>query len=320
MSQIFWSGFWSMFDALAVVFIVIIAAGLLVRKNIVTDLHIESLSKITVVVLMPAMIFSNTLISFKPEELPAWWLLPLLGIGMSLGGMAIALLLFADNIKKHRSMIAVSSLQNAGYLVLPIGQVVYPEHFQEFALITFLFILGYNPLLWSLGKYLSTSSEVKVKITARSFITAPAIANVLSLLVVLLGLKPYFPKPFIDSADLLGKATVPIAIFVLGATLGSVSLRKFPSFIDILRVTSIRYMFIPAATVAVLYAIGLGKTHPLLADFFVIQSAAAPATAIMLQVRAYGGDRQKTGSMMLLSYVFCLVALPFWIALWHIIN
>lgn len=309
-----------MFDALAIVFLVIIAAGLMVRKNIITDSHIESLSKVTVTVLMPAMIFSNIMTSFKPAEMPSWWLLPLLGIGTSLVGILLATVLFADNLKKHRNMIAVSVMQNAGYLVLPIGQVVYPERFQEFALITFLFILGYNPLLWTLGKYLSTSTEVKVKITVRSLITPPAVANILSLIFVLVGLKPFFPKIVIESADMLGKAAVPIAIFVLGATLGTVSLRSFPSFADIIRVTAIRYLIIPAATVAVLYYIQLWKTQPLLADFFVIQSAAAPATAIMLQVRAYGGEQQKVGSMMLLAYIVCLLALPLWIAFWHFIN
>jgi predicted permease len=319
MTELFWAGFGGMLNALAVVFIIIFGAGFLVRKKIVTDEHIDSLSKLTVTVLMPCMIFSNTLSEFKPQELPQWWLLPLVGIVMSLIGVGISVLFFADNLKKHRNMIAVASMQNAGYLVLPIGQVVYPEQFKEFALITFLFILGYNPLLWTLGKHLATATHEKVKINFKMLISPPAVTNISTLIIVLLGLAPYFPKVFIDSAEMLGKATVPSANFVLGATLGTISLRKFPDFLDILRVTAIRYLIIPIATIAVLYWLRLWETQPLLADFFVIQSAAAPATAIMLQVRAYGGEQQKVGSMMLWAYLICLVALPFWIAIWHTI-
>jgi len=54
MGNLFFAGFTSMFDALVRVFIVIIVAGFLVRKKIISQGQITALSKVTVLVFLPA--------------------------------------------------------------------------------------------------------------------------------------------------------------------------------------------------------------------------------------------------------------------------
>jgi len=317
MSEIFISSFLGMAEALTRIFIIIIGAGLLVRKKIITKVHIDALSKITVIVLLPSLVFSNTLMHFDPGLLPYWWALPLLGVLMSLVGVFVASALFFVDFKKNRNLIAISSMQNAGYLVLPIGQVVYPDRFPDFALITFLFILGFNMLLWTLGKYLVTATDSRADFSYKTLITPPAIANVVSLFIVLVGAKNLFPKVVLSSVDLLGQSAVPIATFILGATLGSVAFNHFSKLFNISRVLIVKYFLLPIITISSLYYTGIAGNYPLLADFLVIQSAAAPASGLILQVRTYGGDIQRVSSIMLISYLFCILFLPFWIAFWH---
>jgi len=320
MTSIFSAGFTGMFEALLRIFLIILFAGYLVRKNIISKTQIDALSKLTVVVLLPALVFGNTLQYFDPKQLSYWWLLPILGIAMSLLGLLLAFLVFLPQPLKYKNLLAVASMQNAGYLVLPIAQVVYPEHFKEFSLLIFLFILGYNPVLWTLGKYLVTSDEKQsIALDYKRIITPPAAANIISLLLVILGWQHIFPKVIVSSVDFLGQAAVPVATFVLGATLGSIILKQMPSFWDIFRVIFVKYILIPLVVILFLWYFQIGKTYPLLSDFLIIQAAAAPATGLILQVRAYGGDRQKVAGIMLIAYVFCLIALPFWIAFWHTI-
>jgi predicted permease len=57
----------------------------------------------------------------------------------------------------------------------------------------------------------------------------------------------------------------------------------------------------------------------LLAEFFVIEAAAAPAVALVLQVRTYGGNEQRVGAVMFLSYLACTVTLPAWVAVWRLL-
>ena len=321
MTTLFSAGFMSMLAALLRIFIIIILAGYLVRKEIITKTQIDGLSKLTVVVLLPALVFGNTLHYFDPKQLSYWWFLPILGVVMSLIGLILAIIVFLPKPRNYKNLWAVAAMQNAGYLVLPIGQVVYPTHFKAFSLLIFLFILGYNPVLWTIGKYLVTSqSKDKINFDYKKIITPPAAANIISLLLVLLGLQHIFPKILVGSVDFLGQAAVPVATFVLGATLGGISLKKWPPFYDIFRVILVKYILLPALVLAVLLYFNIGQTYPLLSDFLIIQAAAAPATGLIIQVRAYGGDRQKVASIMFIAYILCLIALPFWIAFWHSLN
>ncbi len=318
MDTIFWNGFFHTAEALARIFLIILLAGILVRKKIITAEQIDGLSKITVVVLLPALVFGNTLQHFEPQELSYWWLLPLLGIGLSITGLVLAFIVFFPRANQKKELLAIASMQNAGYLVLPVGQVIYPERFTAFAILTFLFILGYNPVLWTLGKYLVTSgNEQKISFDIKKMITPPAVANLISLLLVILGWQHIFPGTLVQSVDFLGKAAVPVATFVLGATLGTISLKKLPSAIDIFKVIATKYILIPAVVMFFLYYFKIYETYPLLSDFLIIQAAVAPATGLILQVRAYGGKQQNVAAMMFVAYLFCLIMLPFWLAFWH---
>ncbi len=321
MESIFTAGFNHMLLALFRIFFIILIAGILVRKNIIQKTQIDALSQVTVLVLLPALVFGNTLQYFEPQQLRYWWILPILGVVLSLLGLILAYLVFLPQPLKHKNLLAIAAMQNAGYLVLPIGQVVYPSQFKTFSLLTFLFILGYNPVLWTLGKYLVTTTDHRSsKIEWKKIITPPAAANLISLGLVLLGWQHLFPAPVIDSIHFLGEAAVPIATFVLGATLGSIIFKEMASIQDILKVLSVKYFLLPLVVIAFLWFFKIGESTPLLADFLVIQAAAAPATGLIIQVRAYGGEQQKVASIMFVSYLICLIALPFWIAIWHTLE
>ena len=317
MNDIFWLTTQSVFGAMMRIFFIMLIAGLLVRKKIITSVQIGALSKVTVYVLLPSLVFSNNLVGFHPEEDPNWWVLPLLGVGMTFAGLAFAGLLFLPDWNENKDMLPISSMQNAAYLVLPIVQILYPEKFTAFALYVFLYVIGANPVIWSIGKVLNASGqEGGLGFKATDFLTPPLIVNILSILIVLLSAQQFVPDLVLDSAKMLGEATIPVATFILGATLGGISFRKWPSLVNILRVISVKYLILPAITILPVYYFEVYKTNSLLADFLVIQSAAAPATAIILQVKTYGGNAQKIGSMMLITYMVCLVALPLWMAFW----
>lgn len=318
MGVIFWSTMQSVSEAMMRIFVIMLVAGLLVRKKIITKEQIAALSKFTVIILLPALIFSNNLVHFYPERDRTWWVLPLIGIVMTIGGLAIAALFYVPDWKKNKNMLPLSSMQNAAYLVLPIVQILYPEDFPKYTLYIFLFILGITPIMWSLGKILITSSaENNSLFKINSLLTPPLIANLLSILIVLSSLRNLIPDVIIDSSELLGKGAVPVATFILGATLGSISLKKIPPIIDIFRVNIVKFVFIPATSIFLLYQFKIYQSNPILANLIVIQSAAAPATSLILQVKAYGGNTQKIGSMMLIAYIICLLAMPLWMAYWN---
>jgi hypothetical protein len=210
-------------------------------------------------------------------------------------------------------------MQNAGYLVLPVGLALFPEQFDTFALYTFLFILGYNPVLWSLGKVLISGSKDR-PLAWRDLVTPPVVANLAAIAVALTGARALLPNPLVKAVDLVGSAAVPVATLVLGAVLGGITIRVGSYFGDAVRTMGVKLFLLPALVAGLVLLSDLPASNPLLAQFLVIEAASAPPVAVVLQVRTYGGDEQRIGSLMVFSYAACALTLPAWIAAWQLMT
>ena len=304
--------------AILKIFLVIFLAGFLVRRKVLTDDMVTALTKATIVLFLPCLILDKILTSLSPAEFPLWWTLPLISIVMAMAGLALATAVFFRELPEKRSMLAVASMQNAGYLILPIGAALYPADFDEFALYVSLFIVGFNPILWSIGKLLATNGGPRGS-EWRGMLNPPLVACLSAIALVLTGVNRLIPTPVLETIELVGQGAVPVATVVLGAMLGGMTLRLRPHLWDAARAMTVKFGLLPALTVAVLSITEIGTTNPLLARFLVLQAASAPAVGLILQVRAYGGDEQKVGTVMLLSYILCIVGLPMWLAIWEMV-
>lgn len=306
-------------SAVAGIFLIIAAAGVMVRKGVITQNQIDGLSAATVNIFLPCLIFAKVVDTLDPRGQPGWWALPLLGVVMALAGTGLGALALVDRLPAKRNLLPLAGMQNAGYLVLPVGLVLFPNRFDDFALYVFLFILGYNPVLWSLGKILITGGRGE-RPGWRDFITPPLVSNLVAIAFTLGGGRDLLPRPVFAAVNLVGTAAVPVATLVLGAVLGGVGVRLRHHFADAARTLTVKLFVLPALTVVLLNITGLHAANPLLAEFLVIEAAAAPAVGLILQVRTYGGDEREVGSIMVLSYAACTLTLPAWVAVWSLIS
>jgi predicted permease len=318
MTGTFGSVFVATASAIASIFAVVVGAGILVRRGVISQTQIDALSTVTVNLLLPCLIFSKVTEALDPGSQPGWWALPLAGIAMALVGTALGATFFVGRLPEKRHLLPLAGMQNAGYLVLPVGLALFPDRFDTFALYVFLFILGYNPVLWSLGKVLITGSSGE-HLDWRDLVTPPLVANLVAIAFALTGAAALLPKPLVVAVDLVGTAAVPVATLVLGAVLGSIAFRLRTHIADALRTMSVKLLLLPALTAVVVMLSDLPSANPLLAEFLVIEAAAAPPVAVVLQVRTYGGDDRSIGSIMVLSYAACALTLPAWVALWRIV-
>jgi predicted permease len=208
-------------------------------------------------------------------------------------------------------------MQNAAYLALPIGEFIYRDQFNQYAVYCFLVVLGLSPILWSVGLIMVTNktlSQVKIK----DILSPPLLANLLAILFVLTGTNRFVPHMLADTVQFMGKATVPAATLILGATLATVY-RSLPPWGESLRILLVKFIVMPVMVILFIRLIGLREHHPLLADVLVIQAACAPATNFILQVRTYGGDLKRVGGLIFISYIVTLIAIPVWLSLWKLL-
>ncbi len=316
MNHIFPDTFMVVFQGLVKIFLIGAVAGLLVWKKIIDPKHIDALSRITVYVLLPCLIFTTITRNFKPDELGYWWIIPLATAATALAGTGMAGLFYCRRIRSKKGLLPLASMQNAAYLILPIGEFVYPGQFDQFALYCFLVVLGINPVVWTFGKYLITGKSGS---SWTHVITPPFVANILSILLVLTSVHHHIPVMVTDSVQFLGKATVPVATLILGATLAG-SIRSLPRFSEAFPVMLVKFLVIPALVLLVIHVTGLHQQNKLLSDVLVIQSASAPATALILISRTYGGDTRKIGGIIFVGYIICMFAIPLWLATNHLLS
>ena len=317
MSSIFANTFWTIFNVILQLSLISLAAGVLVRRQVVSQEQVQAVSSLTVNVFLPCLIFATTLTRFDPGEFPFWWAWPLSGAGLFAAGTLFSAPLTRMKTEK-RHLIPMASIQNGIYIVLPIGQLLYPNQFDTFALYCFLLITGMTPLTWSVGKVLLTGKST-VDIRWQDFITPPLVATLAALLLIFTGLAAMVPAPAIRGMNFLGQATVPLAVFILGATIGTISLRHMPPLGDILTVTLVKFMLMPATVMGILYVTGVHDTMPLFSSMMILQSSSPPATNLILMIKHYGGDTQAVSSMMLVQYLLALAAMPLWLALWSVV-
>jgi hypothetical protein len=319
MIEIFTSSFGTAFKAIFEILLISIAASLLIRKNILTQEHLKALSTIGIRVLLPCLIFSNIIKNFNPSQLKFWPLIPLAAVLMVGFGLLVSALLFWPNLKDKKYLLAPAALQNGGYLILPLGKMLYPAQFDEFAMYCFLYLLGLSPLLWSLGKYLVSPTEGE-KPTLRELFSPPFYANIISILIVLLHLKFIVPSIILEPIDLVGTAAVPVATFVLGAVLGSISLNIRAYFVNAVKVLSVRLIAVPLAAIIVMKLMNIQSAYPLLCSLLVLQASSSPATSLIILVKHYGGEEEELGTILFLSYIACIITIPFWLAVWTAIT
>lgn len=315
--EVFLSAFGAVGSSLLQIASIMFLAGYLFRKNYFTNDFINGLSSLVTLVALPCLSFSSIVTKFHPEDFEYWWALPVFGAITITFGLFVGMVLFGKSWKNKKDIIALGVFQNCTAMVLPIGKMVYPDTFDEFALYVFLYCIFVNPYLWSIGKVMVTNDT---NISFKKFITPPLLANFLGLSIVLIGAAGYIPNVLIEPIKLMGSAAVPISTFVLGATLSMATLGGLPKIIDVIKVMGIKFFIIPTFTMTVLYYFKVAQFKPLIAEFLIIEGATASSVSSMVQVRRYGGDSKKIGSIMLVSYILSILFLPFWLALWRLIN
>jgi predicted permease len=326
--------FGSTFFSIMKLFIVVLAAGILMRRKVLSQENLQGLSVATIDVFLPCLSFTSNLSNFRPGQFDIWWVLPVTGILITAVGMLFGWLFFFRELPEKRNMLPLAGVQNASFLILPLGAILFPDKFAQFSVYVFLFVTGQSIMLWTLGKHFTTAAP-DMPLRWKDMLNPPLIATLLAITLVYTGLYPFFfipdpaqPVGFLNSSlnavfeamHLIGQATVPLTMFILGGLLGSISIKIRPYLWDAIRVTTIKLVILPVLTIIVVYFSGIGQKYPLLAVFFVIESASASAITLALQVKKYGGDEQKIGSILMVSYISCLLLMPVWVSVWSIIS
>ena len=306
--------------SLAVIQIIVLAAigYFLVKQRILDDIGLDTLSRMTVEVTLPLLIFCQLIKDFSFDKYANWWIFPLLSIAVTVIGLAIGLLFlrFIHGAEHQKQFLGLVAFQNSGYLPLALIASLLPKDKSEPMFIyLFLFLLGFNLVIWSFGVYLLSYDKAQ-KFELGSLFSPPVIATLLSLAMIFFGLNKFVPGFLIKPLGMVGECTVPLSMLVVGGSLAQIPFRTVDKKAVFLAVL-LKMFVLPVLGFCLVIRLGLPELIGLL---IIMQLAVPSATNLSVIIRHYKKEDLLVSQGILFSHIAGIISLPFFLSLYFTLN
>lgn len=203
---------------------IIIVIGYLMQKKF--DLHIASLSKLQIFVLVPSLVF-NTLYFSNLDG-------ALVGKLLSFNIIFFCLLLFMGTAAarllklsrtKEKAFVNAVSLRNIGNFGIPLVALLFTGDVAETAMsIHMISVITCILLMYTIGLYNASSGNYGFKDALKNILSIPIIYVIMLSLVWRL-LPIGVPTGLLSATQFLGACVAPLALFTLGAQLANSSFK-----------------------------------------------------------------------------------------------
>lgn len=317
--------FFNLFLSMVSVFLMI-AIGFLARRRRWIDAETTSnLSRLTMTLFYPALIFSALTQRFDRMGLARSWPLPagafmIAAIGFGAGWLLSRKVRFADS--RERGVFRFQcTMNNYSFLPLPLLLMLRGED----AVAALLFsALGSEIACWTLGIMSLTGAGFNAA-SLRRLLNVPMLTVAFSLGIVWfreiswvahLGVSGagWVGEVFLSvvrAADLFGRATIPLAMMVAGCRMADLRVAHLATARQMLLLAA-RLLAIPLLTVGVLFLLPL--EHAMREVLIVVAVMPCAVTSVVLS-EAYGSDSNFAASSVLTTQLASLLTVPLWLSL-----
>jgi hypothetical protein len=298
----------------------LMGVGALLRKlRVLTPEGDHTVLALAVSVTYPCLIIGNIVGNTSLRDPANVWLPMLCGAAFMIAGGALSWLaapLFKLRDGSVRRTFALScSIQNYGYLPIPILHAIFPDN--RWMGVLFLYTLGIELLLWTIGVWFMNP---RTHGAARNILNPVVLSIILGLTLNL------FPWPewaaenqpaswllsgIQQTVHLLGECAVPLGLIVVGATLFDL-VSKPGWHADAgaaIGGVIMRLGVLPATMLGTLFLLPTAS-----ADFrhiIAVQAAMPAAVFPMIIARRYGGDEATAMRVIVMTTLLSLLTIPF---------
>jgi len=303
--------YFTIFSATLPVFLIIAIGFLFHRRGWLGEDVEVGMIKLGLNLLFPCFIL--TLVPGNPalEKLSsAFWSI---GLGFVLVVVTIGIAWLVARVGRIRrgeglrTFSLASGIQNYGFIPLPILLEIFPDNNGPAGLV-FVHGIGVEIAMWTVGLAVMTG-----RAGLRSMVNGPFVAVVLALFLNYTGLYQWIPEIVATTMEMLGRCAIPIAIFMIGATIG----RYFRSGIlhEAFRVASLSVLVrLVLAAGLFLVATRYLPVPPDLKRLLVVQAAMPAAVFPIALARLYGGQPQVAIQVVIATSVVGIATAPLVIA------
>ena len=309
----FFKSFGLVSGAVGQIFILGIIGFFLVRKDILTRQGMSLLSQLVIKITLPAMIFSQLIQGFKFSLSPAWWIFPLSSfaitfLGLLVGGIFVNLI---KQDEEKRQFLSLVAFQNSGYLPLAlVAALLTREETSLMFIYIFLFLLGFNLVMWSLGVHFLSSQRDK-RFELSSIFSPPVLATIITMALVGLGVNRFIPEVVLNPLRMVGDSTLPLAMFVVGGSLGLIQIRRV-QLKPLALVILAKLLILPLFGLLFIWRFSPPGLFSLL---LMIQLSMPSATSLSIIVSHYKREDLLISQGILFTHLFSLISVPLFLSL-----
>lgn len=271
----------------------IFLSGFLVQKKF--QVSIRSISVISLYIMLPALTFHTFFtIKLNVQILYAAAVSILLMIALMAITRVVSRMLRYDAVGES-SMMLVTVFMNSGNYGAPIVLFAFGRPGFEFAVLIMVFHL----ILMSIfGVYLASRGKQSASTSFKNILKMPSVyAMVLGLLFQALHFQ--MPDSFLQAFDLVGQASVPTVMILLGMQLAELTLKDF-DWKAIWLGTFIRLILSPLLTWAICLLFPL---QPLLQTVLILTAAMPSAVTVLMYAIEFDAKPQFVSSTTFVSTV-----------------
>ncbi len=236
----------------------LILVGYIVKKlKVVSDDFQAGIAPLIMNVTLPAFILSSMNFQFSLETLRSSGLL--VAISFAMYGVAfIVSKLYSKvvpNSPRQRAVIEYAIMfSNSGYMGYPVVAQLFGERGVFYAAI---YNLSFSILIWTYGVDLLTGSKnanMPLKQRLLALINPGLIAVVLGFVLFLFNLS--LPAPIYSLLAMIGGTTTPLSMMFIGFILTEIKASAIFKNVQLLAVSAIRLVVLPALTYLILASLG----------------------------------------------------------------
>ena len=300
--------------AVTQIFLLAALGYFLIKKNILGPEGLNALSRLVIEVTLSLMIFCQLIKNFSFTLYSNWWIFPLISIAITIVALIVGTV-FLGLIRgpQHKlQFLSLIAFQNSGYLTLTLVAALLPsDKLGPMFIYIFLFLFGFNLVMWSLGVYILSFTRAK-KFELGSLFSPPVIATLVSLIVIFFGLNKFIPQGALKPLRMVGDCTLPLAMLVVGGNLASIHFGHIDKKAMSLMILA-KLIILPAFG---LWLVIKFKFPELIGLLIIMQLAVPSATSLSLIITHYKKEDLLISQGIFLSHIASLVTLPLFLSLY----
>lgn len=292
-------------QTMCVLFGTIVVGYVIQKLGILNTESNRKISELIVKVTSPALIIGSVC-NKNLEGGSSVFFIFFIGIGLYIYYIILAKIIIKPfSLEKSSSNIYEMMIifTNTGFVGFPIFRVMYGDTAIFYASILHI---PFNIIMYSYGVYMINSSKAGAdSFKIKDVLNSGVISAILALIIYTLHIP--VPKVIGDTVILIGDATIPLSMMLIGASLADVPVKDVISSYKVYIFSVVKLIILPIITYFVIRLIT--------ADEFIIGlvtvSAGLPAgTMIVMMVARYGGDTKESSVGVFLTTLFSVATIP----------